>query len=183
MIKFYETADDKSDIDSLIPQDPDSPEAVDVMAQQVEDIMQQQALESAYYFEGAEEAIDEFVNSPEYQVVLNESIIAGVAKNNTIIKLNQRDDMKRRARLASIILAKNANDPLFKKLALNRVKERALRKAIFLKYGKRAYKVALVSKKKHALEIKSHPSMPTFHRDMTGAKTNYASVFANNKVR
>ena len=178
LFRENDMVDNKDDLDILTPQDPDTQSGLENIAQQVEDVMQQQALESADYFENGEDAIQEFMNSPEFQQVLTEGIIASVAKNNTVVKLNARDDMKRRARLASLIIARERNDPLFKKLALNRVKERALRKAIFTKYGRQAYTAAMISKKKHANEVKNQPALPKFQKDMTGAKTGFGTVFA-----
>ena len=87
LFRENDLVENKDDIDLLGPQDPDTQSGLENIAQQVEDVMQQQALESADYFENGEEAVQEFMNSPEFQQVLTEGIIASVAKNNTVVKL------------------------------------------------------------------------------------------------
>ena len=74
--------------------------------------------------------------------------------------MNKNDDFTRRAHLASLILARNAKDPLFNKLALNRVKERQLRAAIFKKYETKARAVAKKSQAQHIKTMKKMPSLP-----------------------
>jgi hypothetical protein len=56
-----ETDLESKEIDAILPQDPETEEGIDNLADQVEDAMQSQALECADYFEGGEEAIKEFV--------------------------------------------------------------------------------------------------------------------------
>lgn len=79
----------------------------------------------------------------------------------TFVRLNKNDDFTRRAHLASLILARNAKDPLFNKLALNRVKERQLRAAIFKKYETKARNVAKKSQIQHIKAMKKMPALPT----------------------
>jgi len=165
--------DNMIDTDELQPQANDSPESIDNMAQEVEDVMQQQALESAMFFNGGEDAVMEYVNSPSF---LNEAIISTVAKNNTIVKLNNRDDLKRRAMVASIVLGRRENHPLYRKVVLFRAKYLAAKKALFKIYGRRAYKVALASMRKHQNTVNSSDA-PAFHKDKTGNRTTYNAVF------
>lgn len=150
-----ETDLESEEIDAIIPQDPDTEEGMDQIADQVEDAMQTQALECADYFDGGEEAIKEFVESPEIQAIINEAFsITGKDKKRTLIRLGRKDDLKRRAHLASLIIAKSKNDPMFTLMAKHRHEERKLRRQIFAKYKKTAYKVARKSQMKHLKEKK-----------------------------
>ena len=137
-----------------------------------------EAFNSASFFPNGEEAVNEYLNyiNNNEKINISEAIISAVAKNNNIIQLNARDDMKRRARLGCLILARNAKDPLFKKLSVLRTKERALRKALFKKYMKRAYAAATLSMRKHNADVKSSSEAPKFHKDTTGARTNFAAI-------
>lgn len=60
----------------------------------------------------------------------------------TIVRLNKNDDLNRRVGIASLQLAKDNNDTLWKALVKNRVKERKLLAAIRKKYGRNAVNVA-----------------------------------------
>ena len=164
-----DTEEEVNDVDTLLPQDPETSEGLDNIADQVEDALQHQALENADYFEGGEEAVQSFFESAEVEAMLEAFPFGLGAKKRTIVHMSKKDDLKRRARLASLIIAREKKDPLFDKLAANRVRERALRKAIFQKYEKQAYKVARVSQKKHIAEKKKFPSLPFFgKRDDVG---------------
>lgn len=170
-----------NDIDQLLPQDPDTEAGIEAMADQVEDALQAQALESADYFENGEEAVQAYIESAEIQAYQEAFPFGGAMKKKTFVKLNKRDDLKRRARLASLIIAKEKKDPLFDKLAKNRIRERMLRKQIFRKYGKQAYKVAKASQKKHAAEQKKFP-LPIFNKkaDPNGNKIpSYNQIFSS----
>lgn len=155
---------ESQEIDAILPQDPDTEEGIDNLADQVEDAMQAQALECADYFEGGEEAIKEFVQSPEVQALINEAFsITGKDKKRTLIRLGRKDDLKRRAHLASLLIAKEKQDPLFTRMARFRFEERKCRKEIFQKYGKQAYKVAKRSQIKHLKERKKF-KLPFFFK-------------------
>ena len=166
---------DATPVDALIPPDPDTAEGEDAMANQVELIMRTQAMESATFFEGGEEAIDKYNQWVNEQDLLHEGIISASAKNNNIVRLNTRDDLKRRTNLAALMLAKSKHDPLFNKLALNRVKERKLRSAIYKKYQRQAFKIARMSQRKHAADVKKAPT-PVFKKDVTGNRTTFGAV-------
>lgn len=164
-----EDTEEVNDVDTLLPQDPETSEGLDNIADQVEDALQHQALENADYFEGGEEAVQSFFESAEVEAMLEAFPFGLGAKKRTIVSMSKKDDLKRRARLASLIIAREKKDPLFDKLAANRVRERALRRAIFQKYEKQAYKVARVSQKKHLAEKKKFPALPFFgKRDDVG---------------
>jgi len=97
--------------------DPETEEGMDAIAAEVDANMQAAALESVTYFDGGENAQKSFVESAEVQALVE----ARKMSKKTFVRLNKNDDFTRRAHLASLILARNAKDPLFNKLALNRV--------------------------------------------------------------
>lgn len=147
-----EASEDVQDVvDPVV--DPDSADGIEAMAQEVEGHMTSAALENASYFENGEEAVKKFTESAEVQALYE----ARRYTKNTFVRLNKNDDLQRRANLAALVLARNNNDPLFKKLALNRVKERQLRTAIFHKYGNKA---KIVAKKSQVVHIKNSRKLP-----------------------
>lgn len=130
--------------------DPETAEGIEAIADEVEQNMLATAMESMTFFTGGEEAYKSVMESAE----MNAYMEAKMAKK-TIMRLNKNDDLTRRSNLASLIMARNANDPLWKKLALNRVKERQLRTAIFNKYGHKAQTIAKRSQQKHLKTAKT----------------------------
>ena len=149
-----EDATDDSLIDKVLPKDPESAEGLDMIADHIEDAMQTQALESVTYFNGGEKALDSYLESAEYKGIIEAFPSPASLKKQSFFNLSKKDDLKRRAGLGSILIAKEKHDPLFNELAKNRIKERKLRKMIFKKYGALALKAARVSQKKHLVEVK-----------------------------
>ena len=164
-------------VDVLADADPDTPEGEAVMADQVEAIMQTAAMEEATFFEGGEEAVEAYRHYLESQVV-TEGIISNVAKNNNIIRLNARDDLKRRTAVACMVMAKSKHDPLFVKASKHKLLYRKYKAAIVAKYSKRAFKVARMSQAKHATEVKKE-QIPKFQKDKLGNRTNFGTVFGS----
>lgn len=79
---------------------------------------------------------------------VGETLVAeGKLSKKTIVRLSKKDDLSKRKKIAALNLAKENNDPLWDKLALNRVKERELIGKIMAKYGNKANKVAIQSQK------------------------------------
>lgn len=79
---------------------------------------------------------------------VGETLVAeGKLSKKTIVRLSKKDDLSKRKKMAALNLAKQNNDPLWDKLALNRVKERELIAKIMAKYGNKAQKVAVQSQK------------------------------------
>lgn len=136
--------------------DPNTEEGMDILAKEVNDMCEAAALENMTYFEGGEEAQKAFIESAEVQALVE----ARKMSKKTFVRLNKNDDFTRRAHLASLILARNAGDPLFKKLALNRVNERKLRTMIFKKYEAKAKIVAKKSQQQHIKTMKKMPALP-----------------------
>lgn len=79
--------------------------------------------------------------------VLDALCEAGKFRKKTLVRLSGQADFDRRNKLAAMALAKENNDPLFDKLALNRVKERELLGKIMQKYGNKGARVAKASQK------------------------------------
>lgn len=150
-----ENTEEIQDID-ILTADPETEEGMEAIAREIEANMQAAALESVTYFEGGEEAQKSFTESAEVQALVE----ARKMSKKTFVRLNKNDDFTRRAHLASLILARNAKDPLFNKLALNRVKERQLRAAIFKKYESKAKLVAKKSQTQHIKAMRKMPSLP-----------------------
>lgn len=152
-----EDASEINDIDIVSGDaDPETEEGMEAIASEVENNMQSIALENVSYFEGGEDAQKAFIESAEVQALVE----ARKMSKNTFIRLNKNDDLTRRAHLASLILARNTKDPLFNKLALNRVNERKLRNAIFKKYEVKAKAIAKKSQAQHIKAMKKMPALP-----------------------
>ena len=77
----------------------------------------------------------------------------------TFVRLGKNDDLTRRKNMACLIIAREKKDPLFNKLALNRIKERQLRQQIFKKYGNLADKIAKKSQQKHIKDMRKMPAL------------------------
>lgn len=93
----------------------------------------------------------ELIESPEFLALEAKGLIG----KRTIVKLKASDDLERREAMAAFQLAKEADDPLWDKLTLNRVKERELISKIQTKYRPRAARVAKVGQKEYIKRIKS----------------------------
>lgn len=72
---------------------------------------------------------------------------AGKLRKKTLVRLSKKDDLTRRQKVIALNLAKENNDPLWDKLALNRVKERELLAKIVAKYGNKSQKLAVKAQK------------------------------------
>lgn len=88
---------------------------------------------------------EEFINSDGLEALAE----AGKFKKNTLVRLNRQDDLSRRITMAAQQLAKEANDPLFDKLHLNRVKERELLNKINQKYANKAGRAAKIAQRNY----------------------------------
>lgn len=76
-----------------------------------------------------------------------------ITNKKTMVRLNKNDDISRRTTMAALQLAKDNNDPLWKALKINRIKERKLLNAIEKKYNSRAQKVARVGQKEYLKNV------------------------------
>lgn len=71
----------------------------------------------------------------------------GKLSKKTIVRLSKKDDLTKRQKTIALNLARENNDPLWDKLALNRVKERELISKIMAKYGNKSKKLAVQAQK------------------------------------
>lgn len=152
-----EDAVEQDDIDIVAGDyDPDSAEGIEAMASEVEQHMTTAALEAVSYFEGGQEAVQKLVESAEMQALVEMRKIP----KQTFVRLNKNDDLHRRSRLACLVLAKKHNDPLWEKLAQNRIKEKKIRNAIYAKYGNKANIIARKSQIQHMKAARKLPDLP-----------------------
>lgn len=151
-----EDSEELNDVELLTGVESGSDAEVDAAAIEVSTLIDESALASMTYFEGGEEAQKAFIESSEVQALVE----ARKMSKKTFVRLGKTDDFTRRAHLASLILARNAKDPLFNKLALNRVNERRLRSAIFKKYESKAKLIAKKSQAQHIKNMKKMPALP-----------------------
>ena len=101
---------------------------------------------------GMEELLEGFFYDDHYadsdeekKAIFEDAAILEKAKltnKKTLVRLSKNDDIRRRSTMAAMQIAKTKNDPLWKKLVLNRVKERQLLRAINKKYGNKAIQLA-----------------------------------------
>jgi hypothetical protein len=76
-----------------------------------------------------------------------------ITNRKTLVRLNKNDDISRRTTMAALQLARDNNDPLWKALKTNRIRERQLLAKIEKKYGSRASKVARVGQKEYLKNV------------------------------
>lgn len=155
---FNETSkkDDDVTVAGMGDGDTESEEAQDKIADEINANLMGAALENMLFFEGGEEALQEFCRSEEVQVLVESRRMP----KKTFVRLGQNDDLHRRENMACLIVARERKDPLFKQLALNRVKERKIRNAIYKKYCNIAKVIAKKSQKKHIVDMKKMKSLP-----------------------
>lgn len=151
-----DTTEVVDDVDALSEPDPNTADGVEQMAAEVERHMTESALEAITYFDGGEEAVKNFTESAEVQELLE----ARKLVKKTYVRLNKNDDLQRRSHLACLVLAKAHKDPLWNKLAHNRIIERKLRNAIYKKYENRAKAVARKSQQIHIKNSRKLPALP-----------------------
>lgn len=91
------------------------------------------------------------METPEFMALENKGLIG----KRTIVKLKKEDDLERRETMAAFELARDMADPLWDKLAANRVKERDLINKIKTKYKGKASRIAKNSQKDYIKKIKT----------------------------
>ncbi|WP_301204444.1 hypothetical protein [Bacteroides acidifaciens] len=82
---------------------------------------------------------------------------AGKLGKKTLVRLSKTDDLKRRSMMSAMQHAKEKGDPLFDRLALNRVKEKELLDAIYNKYRMIAEKDAKAAQKEYIKTMRTVP--------------------------
>ena len=79
----------------------------------------------------------------------------GLIGKKTRVTLKKDDDLARRETMAAMQLAKEQNDVLFDKLALNRIKERELLGKIKAKYGTKAKRAAAIGQRDYIKTLRN----------------------------
>lgn len=105
----------------------------------------------------SDEARSAVLESEEFEIIAE----AKKFKKKTIVKLNAKDDLARREAQAAIIIAGERNDPLYDKLALNRVQEKKLLKMIHSKYKTQARKAAKEAQRDYVKDVNKSKVMST----------------------
>lgn len=105
----------------------------------------------------SDEARSAVLESEEFEIIAE----AKKFKKKTIVKLNAKDDLARREAQAAIIIAGERNDPLYDKLALNRVQEKKLLKMIQSKYRTQAKKAAREAQRDYVKDVNKSKVMST----------------------
>ena len=147
-----EATDDASDVDAVV-KDPDTEAG---QAKEIEANCRESALTNLPFFENGEQALKEFCNSEEVQALVE----ARKMPKKTFVRIGKDDDLTRRTNMACLILARENKDPLFDKLAKNRVQERKLRNQIYRRYRNKATKIAKMSQKEHIKDMQKMKALP-----------------------
>lgn len=92
-----------------------------------------------------EEVRNEYLESAEVAQLEAARLING----KTRIRMSKSDDLQRRTTLGSLMIAKQKNDPMFKKFTFYRAKEKLMKKMITKKYSSRAAKMAKISQRSY----------------------------------
>ena len=121
----------------------------------VEEIGNSDALFEAFLIDdimrGSSDDIKNFCESEEAQILVEKQVL----NKPTIHRMSKADDYKRRVKLASYQLAKDANDPLCKKLIKYQKLKKEFANKILAKYGKKAERIAKIAQKNYIKKAKS----------------------------
>lgn len=104
-----------------------------------------------------ESTIKDFCGSPKAQAMLERSVL----NKGTMMRLSKADDEKRRVKLMVYQLAKEANDPEWKKMKNFRAKWKASRNKLMTKYGRKATTLARASQREYIKKARMQSSTPT----------------------
>lgn len=164
---LFRESDEQDAMDALLPQDPNTDEGANAMADEVEANMQAEAFANIGYFEGGNDAARTFFESAEVRAVMEGSVstqtVGGLSKRKTLVLLSKNDDLERRAKLACIIISRDKKEAVFDRWVKHRQMERADRKEMYQKHYKEGLKIARISQKKHIAERKKFP-LPGFNK-------------------
>jgi hypothetical protein len=105
---------------------------------------------------GNKKQINNFCESEEAKVLVEKTVLT----KPTLMRLSKQDDQKRRVKLIAYKLAKEANDPEWKKLKKYTVLRKQSIRKIMNKYGKRAEKIAKIAQKNYIKTAKSVKATP-----------------------
>ena len=82
---------------------------------------------------------------------------AKVLGKRTFVRLSKMDDLDRRSTMAALQLAREANDPLWKKLTIVQAKRKELIAKIKQKYSSKSHRVAMVGQKEYIKTMRKVP--------------------------
>jgi len=105
---------------------------------------------------GSAEQIQEFCNSEVAQVLMEKQVL----NKGTMMRLSKADDEKRRIVTAAYRLAKEANDPDYRKMIEYRAKWKEHKRKVLGKFANKAKKIAVVSQKEYIKRAKKEPQGP-----------------------
>ena len=100
---------------------------------------------------GPSEKIQEFCESEEAKILMEKQVL----NKPTIIRMSKASDLKRRIKLISYRLAKDANDPMWTKLVKHQKAKKEFAQKILDKYGKKAERAAKIAQKAYIKKAKS----------------------------
>ena len=149
---------ERNDVDAVAGDtiDPNTQAGQEAMAKEIESNCEAAALCALPFFENGEQALKEFCNSEEVQALVE----ARKMPKKTFVRIGKDDDSTRRTNMACLILARENKDPLFDKLAKNRVQERKLRNQIYRRYKNKAIRIAKLSQKEHIKDMQKMKALP-----------------------
>lgn len=97
-----------------------------------------------------------FMESTEVEALCERAVL----KKPTLMRLSKADDEKRRIRIACYNMAKEANDPNWKKAKFHRAKWKEYRAKIFQKYNAKATRIARVAQKQYIKAAQKEKATP-----------------------
>lgn len=100
---------------------------------------------------GSAEEIHNFCESTEAKILMEKQVL----NKPTLHRMSKADDFKRRVKLASYQLAKDAKDPLWTKLVKYQKLKKEYANKILQKYGKKAERIAKIAQKNYIQKAKS----------------------------
>lgn len=99
---------------------------------------------------GTTEDIQKFCESEEAQILIEKQVL----NKPTLHRLSKTDDLKRRIKLISYQMAKDANDPMWAKLVKYQKLKKEYAQKILNKYGKKAERAAKIAQKNYIKNAK-----------------------------
>lgn len=100
---------------------------------------------------GTQGDIKKFCESEEAKILVEKQVL----NKPTLHRLSKQDDLKRRIKLISYQMAKDANDPLWAKLVKFQKLKKEYAQKILNKYGKKAERAAKIAQKNYIKKARS----------------------------
>lgn len=103
---------------------------------------------------GTDEQISAFCESEVAQVLMEKQVL----NKGTMMRLSKADDEKRRIIMVSYRLAKEANDPDYRKMIEYRAKWKEHKRKVLQKFSQKAKRIAIESQKEYIKRAKKEPA-------------------------